>query len=372
MINKLKGSVGDREKFKTITYYEKDDEAKIVNDKIIIYSFCAVASLILSIFNYIDGYTVMLWATLSLTGGLLVCVILEKFFKLSLIGDILAALFVGVTFSAFALYGANEGFAILWVLVLPPIMVTISKQVGIGLSVYLLIFIFAICYSPIRNYISGYYTSTFLERFPLLCATNFIIVFYIYAKSVIAERELAIKTYVDELTGIYNRQFYRVVCDYVDSNNMVNKVTLVSLDVNGLKITNDKFGHLAGDELIKAAADVIQETFSATALAVFRIGGDEYVAILKCDRGDIPTYERRLVEIQESYSKKINREISISYGFASGMDYPNKNTESLYNIADEMMLANKTKYYVTNKIDRRHNERRGVDRRITDLINDNK
>lgn len=373
MFEKLKTSIGSIEKYKTIAYYEKGDEERRAKDKIIIYVFCAAASLVLSIFNFIDGYTKMLIATLALTISLLVCVVLEKFFKKYLLGDIIAAVFFAITFSFFALNGANEGFAILWILILPPVMINVNRQVGLALSIYLLLFVFVICYTPIRVNIAGYYTTTFLERFPLLCATNFLIVFYIWSKSARAEKELAIKTYVDELTDIFNRQFYRVVCNYIDEQGLSNKVTIVSLDVNGLKMTNDKFGHLAGDELIKDSADIIKEAFDPEhTFGIFRIGGDEFVAILKCDRSDIPSYERRLNEAQKKCSEKRNKTISLSYGFALGMDYPDKNTEVLYNIADEMMLANKTRYYVTNKIDRRQNERRGVDRRVVDLINDSK
>ena len=369
MFGKVKSSFDMIEKYKTIALYEKNDETRFSRDKIILYGLCGVAAAVLTVLNFIDHSFPMFYITLVLTLGMFAGALSIKFSKYYLIGDIIVSIVVGITFSYFAISGANNGFAILWILVLPPIMVTFSRQTGLFVSIYFLVFVFAICYTPLKQFVVDYYTPTFLERFPLLCLTNFLIIYYIWLKGINNERTLAIRTYVDELTGIFNRQFYRIVSDSINEKKLANKVVMVSLDVNGLKRTNDISGHLAGDELIKGAAEIIRDVFNANSYGVFRIGGDEFVAIVKCDRSDIPTYERKLVEAQKKWVGKLNKEISLSYGFAAGMDYPDKNIEFVYNAADEMMLANKTKYYVTNKIDRRHNERRGNDRRVTDLIN---
>jgi diguanylate cyclase (GGDEF)-like protein len=54
---------------------------------------------------------------------------------------------------------------------------------------------------------------------------------------------------------------------------------VVVFDINNLKVTNDTLGHEAGDELIKSACAIICKQFKHS--PVFRIGGDEFAAILK-------------------------------------------------------------------------------------------
>ena len=52
----------------------------------------------------------------------------------------------------------------------------------------------------------------------------------------------------------------------------------IKRDLNNLKITNDKFGHLAGDGLIRDMAYILQDAFSEDGY-VYRIGGDESAVI---------------------------------------------------------------------------------------------
>ena len=85
----------------------------------------------------------------------------------------------------------------------------------------------------------------------------------------------------DELTGIRNKHAYTEQLDILHEkikSGEVTKFAMAVFDVNGLKATNDTQGHSAGDELIKASCKLICNTFRHS--PVFRIGGDEFVAIL--------------------------------------------------------------------------------------------
>lgn len=355
------------EEYKKISVYINDKKEETDFGKFVIYSVCSVASLVLSILNYVDGYTSMLYSTVILSVGMAIAVLLIKL-KRTTLADVLAAVMVAITFSLYALKGANEGFAILWILILPPIMTSINKKVGLYLSSYLLLFTFVICYSPIRNSLVGSYTATFLERFPLLCSLDFFITLYIWFRYNYSEQQLAVKTYVDELTGVYNRSFYNRICEYIDKNGIIKDLVVVSFDINGLKTVNDEKGHVAGDALIKGAASIITSSTKKT-LAVCRIGGDEFVAIVKCQKAEIKAIEDKFNELQSRWSNKEVGRISISYGIAYGIDYPNKTVENIYKIADGNMYNNKTNYYVTNRIDRRrHNRRNPKDRREKNLL----
>ena len=85
----------------------------------------------------------------------------------------------------------------------------------------------------------------------------------------------------DKLTGLLNRHsFDRVFAEQCrQATGLAAPVTLLMIDINGLKLINDQFGHLAGDMLIKAAAQVVKNSISSDDRA-FRYGGDEIVVLL--------------------------------------------------------------------------------------------
>ena len=91
----------------------------------------------------------------------------------------------------------------------------------------------------------------------------------------------------DELTGLYNRMGYeKIAIPYLDElrHTKQNCVIMVA-DINRMKVINDKFGHLQGDNAIKITADVIRGSIPAGWKAV-RYGGDEYVIIGEYDASE--------------------------------------------------------------------------------------
>lgn len=85
-------------------------------------------------------------------------------------------------------------------------------------------------------------------------------------------------TFRDSLTGLYNRIYFEEELPRVDqSENMPLSIMIGDLD--GLKLTNDIFGHTAGDELLKTVAQVLMEVCRPDD-RVFRWGGDEFVVLL--------------------------------------------------------------------------------------------
>ena len=122
-----------------------------------------------------------------------------------------------------------------------------------------------------------------------------------------------------------------------------NNYTVVCMDLNNLKITNDTYGHAKGDILIKSAAEVISDTFGEDGV-VARMGGDEFIAIL--NTSDSHEIAKVMEQFQINMSKK-NKEVedlnmSIAYGYAScnGEDYE---IEKIYQLADDRMYENKKK-----------------------------
>ncbi|HKL42791.1 MAG TPA: HD domain-containing phosphohydrolase [Clostridia bacterium] len=86
-------------------------------------------------------------------------------------------------------------------------------------------------------------------------------------------------SYKDQLTGLYNRRYLEEYMHTINSKEFL-PVALLMIDVNGLKLTNDAFGHLIGDKLLKAIAYRLKKVSPKDSL-LFRIGGDEFVVIIR-------------------------------------------------------------------------------------------
>lgn len=92
------------------------------------------------------------------------------------------------------------------------------------------------------------------------------------------EGEIQYLSYHDELTGLYNRRYFEDVRRKVDVPTRY-PLSVIFADINGLKMTNDIFGHAAGDELIKKAARILAQSCREYDI-VARMGGDEFCILL--------------------------------------------------------------------------------------------
>ncbi|MFY9804127.1 MAG: GGDEF domain-containing protein [Candidatus Acidiferrales bacterium] len=86
---------------------------------------------------------------------------------------------------------------------------------------------------------------------------------------------------LDQLTGLYNRRSgeQRLAQEISRAQRHGRPLTVLVVDVDGLKQINDNHGHAAGDTLLKGFADRLQRAIRGSDLAV-RLGGDEFMAIL--------------------------------------------------------------------------------------------
>lgn len=165
-----------------------------------------------------------------------------------------------------------------------------------------------------------------------------------------AELKKAMST--DPLTGIANRHaFYEDSAQYMESNYVEN-LSVVTLDINGLKSINDTKGHAAGDELIISASNILVDAFSEFG-QIYRTGGDEFVALLFCN----DSVADRLPEILEEQLKSVNTKRETPIAIAIGVANWNANNSlsffDLTKLADKNMYQNKSKYYRESGIDRR-------------------
>jgi diguanylate cyclase (GGDEF)-like protein len=152
--------------------------------------------------------------------------------------------------------------------------------------------------------------------------------------------QLLIETlsYRDQLTGLYNRRFYEEELHRLDTNRNI-PISLILLDVNGLKLTNDAFGHQLGDALLKRVAEVVSDC-CRTEDILARIGGDEFVILLpKTSSADTEVIVNR---IYENVNKEMlgSVKISVSIGFDTKMDM-NQNMKDVFTRAEDRMYQRK-------------------------------
>lgn len=149
--------------------------------------------------------------------------------------------------------------------------------------------------------------------------------------------------YKDGLTELGNRTSYLEKLNSLVENN-IKRVGIVFLDINNLKQINDNYGHEAGDESIKEAANIIKSSFGKYG-DCYRIGGDEFCVFIQGI--DISTtyeeaksiFEDEIITANNNPKKEIG--LQIAHGFAL---YDINNESSLddkIKEADELMYTNK-------------------------------
>lgn len=116
----------------------------------------------------------------------------------------------------------------------------------------------------------------------------------------------------DYLTQLYNRpMFIKTYQKYIQTAQF--PLTLMMIDVNGLKIFNDAFGHEYGDKVIISVAGVLDKVFKAHFVA--RIGGDEFAVLITKDDMNIIDNLRHEARQRVSELKVNDLTLSISIGY---------------------------------------------------------
>lgn len=153
-----------------------------------------------------------------------------------------------------------------------------------------------------------------------------------------AEEEVLYLSYYDQLTGLYNRRFYEEELKRINTGRNL-PITLVLADVNGLKLTNDAFGHSLGDDLLKRVAEVFKKECRSEDV-IARIGGDEFVFLLP------KTEEEEAQGIIDRISRQVserNQEnviCSVSFGWAT-KHYLKEDIRKVFMQAEDLMYRNK-------------------------------
>jgi len=144
----------------------------------------------------------------------------------------------------------------------------------------------------------------------------------------------------DALTGLYNRAYFQEELLRL-SKSREYPITILSIDVDGLKPINDNLGHIMGDTLLKACGEVLRKSIRSSDL-VARLGGDEFAIVLP--RSDTSIGQKiadRIQTLIENYNRKHSElPLRVSIGIATAKS-DKKPLKEIYKEADDLMYKNK-------------------------------
>ena len=153
------------------------------------------------------------------------------------------------------------------------------------------------------------------------------------------------EAHIDGLTGAHNNSAFADVEKEMNARIKAGEdvaFCAVLLDVNYLKITNDTFGHIAGDELLQKVATCMKNTFGPQ--NVFRVGGDEFAALIYTQDAAEGAEQATqcIAEIeQEKLTNYPDIPISCAMGVATFQPHVDESMSEVFARADAMMYKNK-------------------------------
>lgn len=156
----------------------------------------------------------------------------------------------------------------------------------------------------------------------------------------------------DRMTGINNRTaFEEQLQDIEDHVQDYDNAALIFMDVDGLKNTNDLYGHNAGDELIISAALCIKNVF-ATYGKCYRIGGDEFCVLIFDSIENVDELLKQMDQEIVKYNRNNRYYLSIARGvsFLKDTEGKQKKISDWKYEADQDMYCNKKRRNMNDRL----------------------
>src|SRR6056297_1571036 len=183
------------------------------------------------------------------------------------------------------------------------------------------------------------------------------------------QKQIEYLSFHDSLTGLYNRRYMEDSIKRLDTDRNI-PFSIIAADINGLKLTNDAYGHEMGDKLIVTVAEMLKKSCREEDI-LCRIGGDEFVILLpNISKKKVDEIIERIKE-EEKNTKLDPLIVSLALGYST-KDKEEKNIFEVYKEADGKMykdklkngriMKNRTIETVLKKVNRRYdNEKKHSD-----------
>ena len=189
---------------------------------------------------------------------------------------------------------------------------------------------------------SAYYFRLGLMAFILIMGIHEVYALMFYRKYETEAEELSKIAYTDALTGLKNRMAFTDKEDLF-AMSVKSAGLVIQLDINNLKKVNDTYGHKEGDRHIKAAADVISQSFGMIG-DCYRTGGDEFIVVIEDlkDPSALKEAEEKFRKLIDEYNEKEKPRVKleIPYGIEE-FDLKDKDVEKALRLADGKMYSMK-------------------------------
>ena len=283
------------------------------------------------------------------------CLVNYLFVKTGLVRESISVIVFSVEAMFLMVYfivsGNPEGFSVLWTLLVPAIsMYAFGKKHGMCFSIIMLLTIIFFFWVPYgREFLRYEYSETFMLRFPMVYICLFAAAAYtdtilsgIYRKLKETEENARHLYRHDALTGIYSRHAFYEELEKILGESSDIPVSLVMLDIDGFKEINDKYGHNAGDAVLKKMACIVSENICEDGI-VCRWGGEEFVVVSRCGHDSYEMCEkiRKIVENTAILYQDTELYVTVSVGIAVAESVNKSQLNDFINCADTAMYISK-------------------------------
>ena len=157
-------------------------------------------------------------------------------------------------------------------------------------------------------------------------------------KRKINEAEILFLSYSDPLTQLKNRDYMKMQFELLGQQQGVDYF-IIMCDVNGLKLTNDAFGHQEGDQMLIAVSNVLRQMCRPAAI-ISRWPGDEFVILLKEIKQEEVCQLIRNITNEIDKIRDFHLNVSLAMGYAESSEEL-KSPEDVLNLAENRMYRNK-------------------------------
>ena len=312
----------------------------------------ALISLVMTVVNWFTAEYLLLGFTLAFSAASLLNILLlhVSFVNDKLVYGLFAAESMGLLLFFF-ISGVPNGFSALWICLIPSFaMLIFGVRGGSAFSALALGMMLFLFWCPAGRALLQYaYTDEFMLRLPFLYCSVYCIclLLELVRSETQAQLEEAKWQYRhlyrhDALTGLYNRYGINEFMEAAFSERTENKVSVIMLDVDDFKAINDQYGHICGDEVLKAVASVPLGTV-CTHCRCCRWGGEEFLLIMQCDHDAAAVAEdirRRIAELRIDCNGKEVR-TTVSVGVCIAPDLSSATIRDVIDLADKALYQSK-------------------------------